>query len=191
MKSKTLIFSLFILVVLAQLYVPFKMILDEENVLKTGKEFKFETAPIDPEDPFRGKYISLHFKNNSFPIKNKKNWIRNEEVYVVLRNNKEGFAEIENVLLNEPKNKKEYIKAKVEYVISTSKSKKITIKYPFERFYMKETKAKNAELLAAKTLNETAKIVYASVFVKNGKAVLNNVLIDGVPIKDLVSEKEN
>lgn len=189
MKSKTLIFSLFILVILTQLYVPLKMILDEENVLKTGKEFKFETAPVDPEDPFRGKYISLRFKNNSFPIENKKKWTRHEEVFVIIKNNSKGFAEIENVTTEKPVNTSNFVTAKIEHIISTNKSKKITIKYPFERFYMEEFKAKEAELLAADTFKDNTKTVYAYVFIKNGKAVLSNVFINEIPIKDLVRKK--
>ena len=57
---------LFVLVALAQLYVPAKMIWDQEDVLKNGSEYKFKTDPVDPNDPFRGKYITLSFDNNTF-----------------------------------------------------------------------------------------------------------------------------
>lgn len=191
MKSKTIIFSLFVLVVLAQLYVPSKMILDEENVLKTGKEFKFETAPIDPEDPFRGKYISLRFKNNSFPIENRDNWQQREDVFVVLKTNPQGYAAIDTVMHKKPSNSVDFLKAQVQYIYTHKKEKTISIKYPFDRFYMDEFKAKEAELIAADTFKDSIQTVYASVFIKNGKAVLNDVFINEIPIKDLVSKKEN
>ena len=55
---KTLyIFILFIIVVCAQLFVPSQMIFQQEDVLKTGTAFKFKTQPVDPSDPFKGKYI--------------------------------------------------------------------------------------------------------------------------------------
>ncbi|MDV7186387.1 GDYXXLXY domain-containing protein [Lutibacter sp. TH_r2] len=191
MKSKTILFSLFILIVLVQLYIPLKMILGEEDVLTNGKEFKFETAPVDPVDPFRGKYISLRFKNNTFPIENKEDWARNEEVFVILKNNINGFAEIDTIVHKKPLESIDFIKTKVQYVYAYKKEKTISVKYPFERFYMEEFKAKEAELLAADTFKDTTKTIYASVFIKNGKAVLNNVFIDKIPIKDLVSKKEN
>ena len=53
-KMKILL-SVFILVALVQLFVPAKMILDREDILDMGKEYKFKTEPIDPNDPFRGK----------------------------------------------------------------------------------------------------------------------------------------
>ncbi len=64
MNTKKLLLVAFILVALAQLYVPTKMILNRENVLANGTDFKFRTAPIDPNDPFRGKYVNLQYENN-------------------------------------------------------------------------------------------------------------------------------
>ena len=58
MLSKKIIFPLFILVALAQLFVPAKMILDREDVLSTGTAFNFKTRPIDPTDPFRASISS-------------------------------------------------------------------------------------------------------------------------------------
>lgn len=54
MTNKKTLLSVFILVAIVQLYVPAKMILDREDILDTGKEYKFKTEPIDPNDPFRG-----------------------------------------------------------------------------------------------------------------------------------------
>lgn len=66
-KKKILLLSFF-LVAVVQLYVPSKMIWDREEVLRTGTEYKFRTAPIDPTDPFRGKYITLRFDDNTVDI---------------------------------------------------------------------------------------------------------------------------
>ena len=62
MNKKILLISAFVLVVLVQLYVPAKMIWGREEVLNTGTEYKFRTAPIDPNDVFRGKYINLNYE---------------------------------------------------------------------------------------------------------------------------------
>ena len=64
MKNKTTYIILFILVVIAQWFVPMQMITEQEDVIATGKTLKFKTAPIDPYDAFRGKYIFLNFENN-------------------------------------------------------------------------------------------------------------------------------
>ena len=53
---------LLLLLVCLQLFVPAKMIYDHEAILNKGKVFKFKTAPVDPSDPIRGKYITLQFE---------------------------------------------------------------------------------------------------------------------------------
>ena len=64
---RTITFLCFGLLVAAQLYVPASMILGRENTIKAGKEFQFRVAPIDPNDPLRGKYIRLDYEDNFFP----------------------------------------------------------------------------------------------------------------------------
>ena len=54
--------------VMVHLYVPAKMIFNKEAVLAQGKDYRFKTAPIDPYDPFRGKYIDLYYEANAFHI---------------------------------------------------------------------------------------------------------------------------
>lgn len=57
--NRKILLSVFILVAVMQLYVPGKMIFDNEDILETGIEYKFKTAPIDPSDPFRENTSSL------------------------------------------------------------------------------------------------------------------------------------
>ena len=62
MLNKRYLFAGFILVALLQLFVPANMIWQEEGTIQEGTEFHFKVAPVDPNDPFRGKYISLAFE---------------------------------------------------------------------------------------------------------------------------------
>ncbi|WP_435623526.1 GDYXXLXY domain-containing protein [Flagellimonas sp.] len=191
MKSTKAIFPLFILIALAQLFVPAQMIWNNEDVLETGKAFKFKTAPIDPNDPFRGKYIFLNFDNVDVEIPKEHDWKRGELVYVSLMENPKGFAEISSVSKEEPKETEDFVLAKVGFINSYNTDiTTMTILYPFERFYMEESKAYDAELTYRDSQRDTTKTTYALVHIKNGDAVLKDVLIDGVPIKDLV-KKEN
>ena len=124
---------LFILVVAAQLFVPFQMIFNQEDIFKTGKEFKFQTAPLDPYDPFRGKYITLFFKEREVKVKNAKEWINGETVFASIIVDKNGFAKISSISKSKPENGDSYLKAKIGLSIDTNK---ITIDFPFNRFYM-------------------------------------------------------
>jgi uncharacterized membrane-anchored protein len=186
MKNKKITLLIFILVVIAQFYVPLQMIFNQEDIMKTGTEFKFQTAPIDPYDPFRGKYITLFFKEREITVQNKINWRSGETVFATLNTDKNGFAKVSSISKIRPKNNESYIKTKISLGYPNSK---IIIDFPFNRYYMNEDIAQKAEKIyqefSIKKKNET----YALVSVKNGEAVLKDVRINEVSIKDLTSKK--
>jgi uncharacterized membrane-anchored protein len=191
MISKKILLSVFILVALAQLFVPAKMILDREDILETGTEYKFKTEPIDPNDPFRGKYINLNYKEDAIEIQNEMEWLRGETIYVFLTTDNQGFAKIQSVSKDNPNNEQAYLKTKVDYVTSNG-SNKLTLYLPFDRYYMEESKAYDAELAYRESQVDTNQVAYALVIIKEGEAVLKDVFIDGVSIREIVkNRKEN
>ena len=184
MNNKVLIAIVFLLMVAAQLFVPAKMISNREDVLKNGKEFKFITAPIDPTDPFRGGYISLFFDETQFLLKDKTKWETGEKIYVYLKTDSLGYAKIDNISKDKPVSNIDFIEAKVSYVNNDSKGNTISIEYPFDRFYMEESKAENAETVYGKYQNDSTYPAYAKVYIKDGDAVLKDVIVKGKSIKD-------
>lgn len=189
MKNKVLL--IFILVALLQLAAPLKMIYDKETVMSTGTEYKFRTAPIDPYDPFRGKYIILSFDANNFEVNNDTLWHQDDNIYVLLGVDSAGFARIVNVMKQEPLNDTpDYVKAKVQYAYDN----KVTIEYDFNKFYMEEGKAQKAEDLYRKANsrwnNDTLQEAYALVSVKKGDAVIKDVIVNGKSVVELANEKE-
>ncbi len=191
MKNKNLIIAIFIVVVLAQLFVPAQMIYNQEDILKTGKIVKFRCEPIDPYDPFRGKYITLNFKESEIKVNNSKDWKNNETVYAKIIIAKDGFAKIESVSKTEPTDNSIYLKLKVDYINNYNNDYTMELEFPFNRFYMNEYKAKIAEIVYAESTVDTTKIAYALVATKNGKAVIKDVLIDNISIKELAKAKNN
>jgi uncharacterized membrane-anchored protein len=186
MDNKKIFLALFILVVLAQLFVPAKMILDRESVLSNGKEFKFKTEPIDPTDPFRGKYITLSYEDNTFEIQDESDFTYNEVIYVTIITNSEGYAVISSVSKTEPDDTHDYFKAKVDFINDTGR---LSVDFPFDRYYMEESKAYEAELVYRESQIDSNQVAYALVHVKDGQAVLKNVMIDGISIKDIVKSQ--
>ena len=166
------------------------MIYDQENVLSSGNEFKFKAAPIDPNDPFRGKYITLRFEATTFPVQNKNEWAINDEVFVQLQNDSAGFAQIRTVSKKRPVNDPDYIKAKIAFIMEDGRVN-MRIDYPFDRYYMEESKAQAAEDMYRESIIDSTQIAYALVNIKEGEAVIREVMIDGIPISNLVKLKEN
>ena len=177
-------FPLFLLVALAQLYVPAKMVWEKETLWAAGKEYKFKVAPVDPNDPFRGKYITLAYEANRYETTDTKEWKRGTTVYVSLLKDSEGFAAIKEVFRYPPTEELDFVEANLQRW--TSNPTILFIDYPFNRFYMEESKAYDAEIAYRKMLRDSTQTAYALVNVKQGKALLKDVLIDGTPIQEVV-----
>ena len=192
MSNQKVILPIFILVALVQLYVPAKMIWEQEGILENGVVFKFKTAPVDPSDPFRGKFIVLSFEDTSVEVENEMDWTRGENVYVHLKTAHDGFAKIKSVSKQKPAEDEDFLMAQVHFATEDG-SHRVIVDYPFDRFYMEESKAYEAEQTYRQSQQDTSKITYALVSVKNGEAVLRDVLIDGVSIAEIVkaNQQEN
>lgn len=184
MKS-VYIFYLFIVVALAQLFFPAKMIYNQENILKTGIAYKFKTQPVDPSDPFKGKYMYLNFEARTFPS-NDSTWVRQEVVYVAISKDESDFVVVDTITRNKPE-QGAYVKAQVEWY--DGRQKILNFSYPFTEFYMNETKAYDAEVAHTNAQTDsTANTTYALVYIKNGDAVLSNVFINDIPIVDYIEK---
>lgn len=179
---------IFILVAAVQLYVPASMIMERENILTTGKEYKFKTAPVDPSDPFRGKYITLNYTANTVRVQDKDNWEGNETVYVLLSADKDGYAKIDGISKVKPAKGLDFVKAKVDYPPYDST---MVIEYPFKRYYMEESKAQGAETAYRESNVDSSHKTYALVKIKDGEAVLKDVMIDDISIREIVKARKN
>lgn len=181
--NKLLIIGVFALMVLAQWFVPGKMIVDQETALTQGTAYKFRTLPLDPNDPLRGKYISLRYELNKAPLVGKQNINWNEQVYVYLDKDAEGFAKA-------TKASKIQLDTDQDYILATaSNTYKDTVhfKVPFNRFYMEESKAYPAEILVRQANRDSLlDNCYGLVYVKANVAVLENVFVNNTPIKEYV-----
>ncbi|RMG23233.1 MAG: hypothetical protein D6730_14855 [Bacteroidetes bacterium] len=196
MTRNNLIFVAFAAMVLLQLFVPAYMIVEQENVIKKGKAFKFRTAPIDPSDPFRGKYITLSFEDDRLLTADWQAWEAHEdaEVYLELETDSAGFARIRQVHLSPPAHTQDYFRATLYNVYEAHQHPGmgyLHFRFPFNRFYMEESKAGPAEQLyreAGRQPDSTE--VYAVVYVRSGKAVVAEVMLNGLPIKEAVAAQQ-
>jgi len=188
MKNKNLIVIAFFVLALVQLAVPMQMISHNNDILDNGQLYKFKAQPIDPYDAFRGKYIYLNFDEST--IFTKDSIVNNIPYVAILGTDKKGFAKITK-LRRKPIANEDYITLKSIYsyrVFPNEKRFSVTINFPFDRFYMNEYKAPKAEKTYNSSVRDTSKNVYALVAVKDGEAIIKDVMIDGISIKDYVSE---
>src|SRR5437763_9025513 len=86
---------IFILVALAQLSVPAVLAWGRIQTLAHGRAWKFKTAPVDPEDAIRGRYIRLSYAIEEFSQSERVNW--KSPIYVALKEGADGFAQIDHI----------------------------------------------------------------------------------------------
>ena len=185
--NKSIYITLLLLLFAVQLFIPAQMIFQQEDTLDTGTAYKFKTEPIDPTDPFRGKFIVLNYDMDSFQSEEDGWYDYKGPVYVYLKTDTEGFATAKTV-------SKTLLDSSDDYVIAESKynnSNTVNFDLPFNRFYMNENKAYDAEISVRKAQRDSTKICYGLVFIKDGTAVLENVFIDNKPIQEFVEEYQN
>jgi uncharacterized membrane-anchored protein len=185
MKTKYLIL-VFSCVVLAQLFVPAQMIFGKEKTLNRGTAYKFKTRPVDPTDPFRGKYITLNYDINK-TMTTDSIWERNMNVYLYLKTDSLGYAAIYKCSKIPLEIENDYVMAKTSYY--NKHEEVIRFRLPFNRFYMEESKAKPAEDAFRRASRDTVPTVtYGLVYVNEGDAVLKDVFINEIPIAEYIEQ---
>jgi len=181
MNPKRIVWISFILLVCAQWYVPFHILRGKEQILKKGEVFAFACAPVDPSDPFRGKYIDLNFRNLFFEDPERRDWSYGEKVYLLLeRDPQTGEALIQSGSRTPPAGEQDYLEAKVHtWDQVVGEPARVYIEYPFERFYLEEGKAGPAEEMYREYTRSDSTTAYALVSILNGQAVIFDVVVDG------------
>lgn len=182
MKTK-LIIGLFICLALTQIVTPLSMIAKRESVLKNGAQFKFVTAPVDPYDAFRGRYVALRFKEDSVPAVKELRLNRGQAVYALIETDDQGFARLVAATVNRPYGNS-YIQAKVQYVMRG----KVYLDLPINRYYMEEQAAKGAERIYFDRNRRGEQDAYVVVRIKDGLAVIEDLFVGGQRIEDAVKE---
>ena len=190
MKNKRSLLILFSLLCLIQLLIPGIIVYKQEEILTHGKEYKFLLAPIDPSDPFRGKYITLSYKSNRYRVygAERKKWKKGGQVYVRINVKRYyGFACIESISKTKPnsENSDDYFKAEIRHIINKKESNILILNFPFDRYYMNEFKAEKAEnIYREMQLNDTENNnMYGVINIKNGKTSLKSIILNGKPIE--------
>lgn len=170
----------FVLMVLAQWYAPLSMIYDSQKTIIHGTEYKFKTAPVDPTDPFRGKYITLAYDAERF---RQKDTIPSQPgpAYGLLDVDSAGFARIVSLQYNVPE-RADFIQVQVDY----SYDSVTFLSFPFKRFYLEESKASEAEQVYWRSRGDSSTVCYAKVMVLHGDAKLTDVIINDSSIVDVV-----
>lgn len=187
MNRKKIIISLFIVAAVVQLAVPLSMIVKRETTLKNGRQVKFKTAPVDPYDAFRGRYVALRMEATTVPVEQADNWQRGERAHVIFGEDEKGFARFVKASREKPKGN-DYISLEVNYVYGGTN---LNLRLPFDRYYMNEKDAPAAERAYNAHSRREQMDAYVTVRVLNGFAILEELYIADTPVVDFIRKNEN
>jgi uncharacterized membrane-anchored protein len=185
MTRKGLLLLGFALAAALHLGVPASMIWSKERVLSEGEVFKFRTAPVDPYDAFRGRFVALQLEPNTAALPAGAEASKGQRIYVRLSKNAEGFAAFEGASLDRPSTGP-YWAVKARWGSGGT----VTLDLPIDRFYMEESMAPRAEAAYREHSRRGAQDAYVTVRIRDGKGVLENLFVAGKPIDQFVREEE-
>lgn len=185
-KNKRLMWGLFFLMALAQLALPVWMIYSKKTTGAKGIIYNFELQAIDPHDPFRGKYIILNPKENSFNLDSTA-YGEHSVMFATFTNDSLGFARIKDLHISRPDGSN-YLQVTTRNMARKEGKNPVRVIYPFERYYMNEYKAKAAEDLTRAVARDSIRTSYAEVAIYKGDATLLSLKVDGVPIEKVLQQ---
>ncbi len=181
MKSLPLV--LFALAALAQWAAPLSQILKHERVLAEGSLIRLKCGAPDPYDPLRGRYLAVRPEQTEGKIAAGAKLIQGQPAYVTFTTSADGLASIAEVHAAPPATG-EFVRVRYQW----ESEGKANIEWPFDRFYLNEKLAPEADEWFAENIRD-AKGIIAEVRVRDGLAVLADLSFDGKSFRDILKAR--
>ena len=204
--KKRIFFGLIVCGILAQLAVLASLIIQREVTLKRGSCVLFSTAPVDPFDAFRGRYMAISLPalsqhSSSFQ------WDAGQTAYAVIQCDSNAVGTIASLATAAPSDGL-YIRMRVRWchpefqmvtnavqqrgkpVVTSRETGKYTVYFHpvVDRFYVPEKLASEADARAFSGRNRPRQQAFACLRIYKGDAVLEDLQIAGQPLLDVVRE---
>jgi uncharacterized membrane-anchored protein len=181
MNKKKLILTLFSVLSVILIAAPVSLIIQQEDILATGQEFKFKTAPVDPFDAFRGRYVALSLENTHLEKPDNVKVSAGQTVFVLIENDPDGFARFAKIAAVAPA-AAPYLKCRVSHFYKND----VYFEVPIDKYYLQETKAPKAEALYRRHNARNKQDGFIVVAIKKGNAVIKGLYLGGKPIEELL-----
>ncbi|MEY3896444.1 MAG: hypothetical protein RLZZ214_1964 [Verrucomicrobiota bacterium] len=182
---KLLPYLIFGLTALAQWLVPLAGIRQHEQTLAKGTLFKLKCSAPDPYDPLRGRYLAVRPEQRVVKVPAGMKVQRGMPIYGLLTTASDGLASVTGASLARPASG-DFIRLKS----GDADAGEAQIEWPFDRFYLNEKLAPEADRWFAENIRSAQGIV-AEVRVLDGRAVLADLTVDGKPIREILRNKKS
>ena len=179
--------AVFAVAAVAQWLLPLSGIWQHERVISRGTLLKIECAAPDPHDPLRGRYLAVRPAQS--PVAEPEGFPRGGglvPVWATLEVGDDGLARIKSVSL-EPVSGPTVIPLTARSWGTINGTDIVFLEWPFDRFYLNERLAPDADKLVAERRRDGKRTV-AEVRLLDGQAILTDILLDGVSVRELVKQ---
>lgn len=185
----------FVIGAIATLGIPVSAIWSHYQTLAHGDVVKFRLAPVDPYDPFRGRYVALRLENNRVPAAkpDELDTLAGDSAYLSFTLDENDFAQ-PVALHARPPDSAHYLKV---YHIWESRPNEYSYQLPFDRYYLNENDAPLAEQIARDSVRagvdddgEADELPSHLVLrIRNGDAAIVTLMIDNKPVEERIREE--
>jgi uncharacterized membrane-anchored protein len=160
--------------VVAQLGVVASMINTQETILREGMTYRFRTAPVDPYDAFRGRYVAIALEPRTVLWPEGEATLKAKETfYVTLSTNADGYAVLTGASTARPA-EGDYLRVKRGW---RAASNQVGVVYGVDRYYLPENEAPRAEQLYREHSRRGQQEAFVVLKVRKGESVAEDLVV--------------
>lgn len=153
------------------------------QTLTHGRVWKLKTAPVDPEDAVRGRYVMLRFDAED-KYRQPEQLKSADYIYAVLKEDADGFAVIDHL---SPSPTPADSAMKVEPGGYWDGQQRVM--FPFRYFWLSEKRAPAAEKAYWENSKRGQQNAFVTIRVRNGDAALEQLYVDNKPLAEYLREQ--
>lgn len=179
--------ALFAVAAVIQWLLPLTGVWQHERVIRHGAAVRVRCTAPDPFDPLRGRYLTVRPEDATLPKPDDLPTDRPVPVWATLAANAAGLSTIESISLV-PVGGPTVVKLSARVLTRDPDHPTVIVQWPVQRYYLNERLAPAADALVAERLRADSRPV-AELRILDGRWVLTDVLLDGVPIREIVKSR--
>lgn len=202
--KKKLLLALFLLTLTVGLYYPAAKIIRFEFPLAPPAVVRFNATLYDPYDPFRGRYVAISARQAQLTVAREAgsehmlDLDRSSRLYAVVEPDEKGMAKVVD-LVKKPQKGKINLRLDRYSVYFRSREKDSTgydtyqITFPFNRFYMNEKLAPEAErafMQATRGGGAEGRCQIVVKIYRDGSYAIDDMEIGGMPIHEFLRKEQ-
>lgn len=180
-------FAVFAVALIAQWLLPLSGIWQHERTITDGVTVRVTCAAPDPYDPLRGRYLAVRPEETRSPQPAGMPEKGGVPVWATLVAGDDGLSRIESLSLT-PIAGPTVIRLHAMWPGWEQEPETVFVEWPFDRLYLNERLAPDADKLVAERFRAGEKPV-AEFRLLDGRAVLTDVLVDGTSIREVVKRR--